>query len=83
VVKENMAAAVKLEPDLKKEKPAAEQAKFVADYKKKMEEMTVKIDQVIALVKEGKNEEASKLKDVVNQDQKEAHKQFKKGKKKQ
>src|SRR5215212_10090601 len=31
-VKENMTAATKLEPDLKKEKPAAEQAKFVADY---------------------------------------------------
>ena len=29
IVKENMVAATKLEPDLKKTKPAAEQAKFV------------------------------------------------------
>ena len=82
-VKENMTAATKLEPDLKKEKPAAEQAKFVADYQAKMKEEIKKIDEVIALVKAGKNDEAAKLVAVVDQDQKDAHKQFKKAKKKQ
>jgi soluble cytochrome b562 len=82
-VKENMVAATKLEPDLKKSKPAAEQAKFVADYQTKMKEEIKKVDEIIALVKAGKNEEAAKLVGVVDQDQKDAHKQFKKAKKKQ
>ena len=82
-VKENMVASAKLEPDLKKAKPAAEQAKFVADYQAKMKEEITKIDEIIALVKAGKNDEAAKLVGVVDQDQKDAHKQFKKAKKKQ
>src|SRR4051812_28505144 len=36
VVKENMTEALKLEPAIKAQKPAAEQAKFVADYQAKM-----------------------------------------------
>ena len=83
VVKENMEAATKLEPDLKKEKPAADQAKFVADYRAKMKEEIEKIDKLIAAVKAGKNEEAGAMIGVIDQDQKDAHKQFKKGKKKQ
>ena len=83
IVKENMVASLKLEPALKKEKPAAEQAKFVADYQAKMKEEIKKIDEIIALVKAGKNDEAAKLVGVVDQDQKDAHKQFKKAKKKQ
>ena len=82
-IKENMNAALKLEPELKKEKPAAEQAKFVADYQAKLKEEIVKIDEISAAVKAGKNEEAAKLVGVVDQDQKDAHKQFKKQKKKQ
>jgi soluble cytochrome b562 len=82
IVKENMVAATKLEPDLKKSKPAAEQAKFVADYQAKMKEEIKKIDEIIGLVKAGKHDEAAKLVGVVDQDQKDAHKQFKKQKKK-
>ena len=81
-VKENMTAALKLEPDIKKEKPAAEQAKFVADYQASMKKEIAKIDEIITLVKAGKNAEAAKLVAVVDQDQKDAHKQFKKAKKK-
>src|SRR5688572_8303896 len=81
-VQEHMTASLKLEPDLKKSKPAAEQAKFVADYQAKMKEEIKKIDEIIALVKAGKNDEAAKLVAVVDQDQKDAHKQFKKAKKK-
>ena len=81
-VKEHMEASVKLEPDLKKEKPAAEQAKFVADYQASMKAEIKKIDEMIALVKAGKNDEAAKLAGVIDQDQKDAHKQFKKQKKK-
>lgn len=81
-VKENMTASLKLEPDLKKEKPAGEQAKFVADYQAKMKEEIKKVDEMIALVKAGKNDEAAKLAGVIDQDQKDAHKQFKKQTKK-
>lgn len=81
-VKENMVASVDLEPELKKSKPAAEQAKFVADYRATMKQEIKKIDEIIALVKAGKNDEAAKLVGVVDQDQKDAHKQFKKAKKK-
>lgn len=82
IVKENMVAATKLEPDFKKAKPAAEQAKFVADYQAKMKEEIKKVDEIIALVKAGKNEEAAKLVGVVDQDYKDAHKKFKKPSKK-
>jgi hypothetical protein len=81
-VKEHMVASTNLEPDLTKTKPEAERAKFVADYKAKMKEEIKKIDEIIALVKAGKNDEAAKLVGVVDQDQKDAHKQFKKAKKK-
>jgi hypothetical protein len=48
-----------------------------------MNEEIEKIDKITALVKAGNNEEAGKLIGVVDQDQKDAHKQFKKAKKKQ
>lgn len=82
-VKENLTAALKFEPELKKEKPAAEQEKFVADYRAKLKAEITKVDEIIAAVKAGKNAEAEKMIGVVDQDQKDAHKQFKKGKKKQ
>src|SRR5690606_34339100 len=80
-VKENMVASTKLEPDLKKTIPAAEQEKFVADYRAQMKEEITKIDEIIELVKAGKNEEAAKRVKIVDQDQKDAHKKFKKQKK--
>ncbi len=83
IVKENLTAALKYEPEIKKDKPAGEQAKFVSDYQAKLKEEITKIDEIVALVKGGKNEEAAKIVGVVDQDQKDAHKQFKKAKKKQ
>jgi soluble cytochrome b562 len=81
-MKENLVAALKFEPDFKKEKPAAEQAKFVADYQAKMKDMIALVDKVTALVKEGKNEEAAKMAGVIDKDYKDAHGQFKKPSKK-
>lgn len=82
-IKENLTAALDLEPALKAEKPAAEQPKFMADYQAKIKEEITKIDQIAAALKAGKNEEAAKLVGIVDQDQKDAHKKFKKQKKKQ
>ena len=83
VVKENLTAAQNFEPDLAKTKSGAEKDKFVADFHAKLKEEIGKVDKVIAAVKAGNNEEAAKLVGVVDQDQKDAHKQFKKAKKKQ
>ena len=81
-IKENMVAAQKLEPELAKSKSGAEKDKFVADFHAKMKAEIEKIDKVSALVKAGNNAEAAKLVGEVDQDQKDAHKAFKKGKKK-
>jgi soluble cytochrome b562 len=83
IVKENLVAGAKEEPDLAKSKSGAEKEKFVADFRAKMKEETEKVDKIIVLVKAGNNEEAAKLVGTVDQDQKDAHKSFKKGKKKQ
>lgn len=82
-VKKNMEEALKHEPAKKADIPAAEQAKFVADYQAKMKEEITKVDGIIAMVKAGKNADAAAAIGVVDQDQKDAHKAFKKQKKKQ
>jgi hypothetical protein len=82
IIKENLAASTKLEPDLAKTKKGAEKEKFVADFRAKLKDEITKIDQIVAAVKAGKNAEAEKLVGVVDQDQKDAHKSFKKQKKK-
>ena len=83
VVKENMEASLKFDPEITKEKPAADRAKFVSDYQARMKEQIAKVDEIIAAVKAGKNADAEKLVATVDQDQKDSHKQFKKQKKKQ
>jgi hypothetical protein len=82
IVKENLVAGAKEEPDLAKGKSGAEKEKFVADFRAKMKEETERVDKLIGLVKAGKNAEAAELVNVVDQAQKDAHKAFKKGKKK-
>ena len=82
IVKENLTAALKFEPELAKTKSGAEKDKFVADFRAKLKDEIEKVDKIVAAVKAGKNEEAAKLVGVVDQDQKDAHKSFKKQKKK-
>lgn len=81
-VKASMEAALKFEPARKADVPAADQAKFVADFQAKMKSEIAKVDRLIAAVKAGKNDEAAALVTEVGQDQKEAHTAFKKQKKK-
>jgi prophage DNA circulation protein len=82
IVKENLVAGTKEEPELAKSKSGAEKDKFVADFRAKMKEETERVDKIIALVKAGKNAEAAELVGVADQASKDAHKSFKKGKKK-
>jgi soluble cytochrome b562 len=74
--------AMKMEPVKKKELPAAEQAKFIADYQAKMKSFVGNIGKVETALKAGKNDEAAVALKALKQDQDEGHKTFKKDKKK-
>lgn len=81
-IQQTAAAAMKLEPAKKKDLPAADQAKFVADYQAQMKEFVAHVGKVETALKAGKNDEAAELLKTLKQDQEEGHKQFKKDKKK-
>lgn len=72
----NASAAAALEPAKKADVPAAEQAAFVAAYQKKMQETLTQLDALAAALKAGKNDEAAKLVDTLNNTEKEGHKEF-------
>ncbi len=82
VIKENAVASMKLDPAIKSEKPAAEQAKFVADYQAKMKDFVALTEKLEAALKANNNEEAGKLLASMGDAQKSGHKQFKKDDKK-
>jgi hypothetical protein len=82
VLKENANASLKLEPAMKAEKPAAEQAKFVADYQAKMKEFIALVEKLEVALKANDNAEATKLVASMRDAQKAGHKQFKKDDKK-
>jgi soluble cytochrome b562 len=75
-IKNNAVAASKLEPALKAKKPADEQAKFIAAYQDQMKNFIADIDSAIAAVTAGKNDEAAKILDKMNDDQKKGHTDF-------
>ncbi len=77
-IKENAQAALKLDPAMKADKPAAEQAKFVADYQAEMKKTIELLGKVEAALKANNNAEAEKLLGAVGDAQKAGHKQFKK-----
>jgi soluble cytochrome b562 len=74
--------AIKLEPVRKKEVPAAEQAKFIADYQARMKDFVANIGKVETALKAGKNDDAAVALKALKQDQDEGHKMFKKKKEK-
>lgn len=82
IIKENAIAASKLEPALKKDKPADQQEKFMTDYQAKMKSFLDDIDKLEAALKAGQNDEAAKLVNTLNTDQKEGHTDFRKKEKK-
>ena len=81
-IKESAAAALKLEPAMKADKPAADQAKFVEAYQAKMKEFNETVAKLEAALKAGKNDEAAKLVEAMGAAQKEGHKEFKRPDKK-
>ena len=81
-IRENAQAALKLEPAKKVEVPAAQQAKFVADYQAEMKKFIDMTNKVEAALKANNNAEAEKLLTAMNDHQKQSHKAFKKDDKK-
>lgn len=80
VIKENAIASAKLEPAMKSDKPAAEQAKFVAAYQAKMKEFVALAEKLEAAFKANNNAEAEKLIGQMADAQKAGHKEFQKKK---
>jgi soluble cytochrome b562 len=77
IIRENAEAALKLEPARKADIPAADQAKFVADYRAKMKTFIAEVDKLAAALKEGDNAAAAKLVDSLKTMRNEGHKEFK------
>lgn len=76
IIKEYATASAKLEPALKAKKPVEEQAKFVAAFHDQMKNLLADIDKLEAAVKAGKNDEAAKLVETLNDDMKKGHTDF-------
>lgn len=76
IIETNAKAALTLEPEKKKEIPAAEQAKFVAAYQAEMKEFLATVTKLRAAIKAGKNPDAVALVDSLKGQQKDAHKDF-------
>ena len=70
--------ALKFEPAKTKDVPAAEKAKFLADYKASMEKTIKTLDELKVAVEAGKADEVGKIMEKLNSEKKEGHKAFKK-----
>lgn len=81
IIRTNAQAAMKLEPKKTKEIPAADQAKFKADYQAKMKSFVADVDKLEAALKANKNDEAAAILKTLKQAQDDGHKEFRKDKK--
>jgi soluble cytochrome b562 len=76
VIETNAKEAMALDPEKKGQVPAAQQAKFVADYKAGMKMFLDTVTKLRTAVKAGNNAEASKIIDAMKDQQREGHKEF-------
>lgn len=76
IIEKNAKEAMALEPEKKAQVPAAQQAKFMADYKAGMEKFIVTVEQLRAAVKAGKNKEALAIIDDMKAQQRDSHRDF-------
>jgi soluble cytochrome b562 len=76
ILKEFATASAKLEPAKAATIPAADRAKWVANYRAKMTETLANIDKLEAALKAGQNEEAGKLVTELNNQQRAGHKEY-------
>jgi len=82
IIKENAQAALTLEPAKKKDLPADQQDKFVADFQSKIKAFLADVDKLEAALKAGNNDEAAKLVQALKTDEDDGHKEFQKKKQK-
>lgn len=80
LLRQHATEAEKLEPKKKADLPAAEQAKFVGDYRAKMKQFLADIAKLEDALKAGKNEEAATVLKSLKQAQEEGHKEFRRRK---
>lgn len=76
VIETNAKAALTLEPEKKGQIPAAEQAKFLADYQAGIKQFLVTVDKMRTALKAGKNAEAVTILDAMKDQQRDSHKEF-------
>lgn len=76
IIETNAKAALALDPEKKGQIPAADQAKFVADYKAGIKKLQGTVEQLKAAIKAGNNAEAVKIIDEMKTEQREGHKEF-------
>ena len=81
-IRQNAEASLKLDPALTKEKPAAEQKKFVEQYRAEMKKFVELCGKLEAALKANNNAEAEKLCAAMGDASKAGHKEFKKEDKK-
>ena len=81
-IRQNAEAALKLEPALKKEKPAGEQKKFVADYRADLKKFVALCGEIEVALKANDNAKAEKLCAAMGDASKAGHKSYKKEDKK-
>jgi soluble cytochrome b562 len=82
IIKEAAAAAAKFEPAKKNDLPAADQAKFVADFQSELKVFTALVGKLEAALKANDNAAAQKLVDELKEQRNKDHKQFEKKKEK-
>lgn len=80
-MKQNLTAALQLEPETAQSKSGADKEKYVAEFHARIQKEIDRIDKITAAVKAGNNADAAKLVDEVDHDYKDAHKTYKKKKK--
>lgn len=76
IIETNAKAALALEPEKKGKTPAADQAKFMADYQSGIKQFLVTVDKLKTVIKAGKNAEAGAILDEMKKEQKEGHAAF-------
>jgi len=75
-IETNAKAALTLEPEKMAKIPAAEQAKFMADYQAGIKQFLVTVEKMRAALKAGKNAEAVTILDSMKDLQRDSHKEF-------
>jgi soluble cytochrome b562 len=76
ILREYAAASAKLEPAKAATLPEADRAKWVADYREKIAELSATIEKLDAAFKAGNNEEAAKIVADLNTQQRAGHKEY-------